>query len=60
MEDRPPAEAELVSRARRGDAAAFGTLVFAVTIGPVVQVSMARLSLPHRAPLIPKVTQTAR
>jgi hypothetical protein len=27
VEDRPPAEAELVSRARRGDAAAFGTLV---------------------------------
>jgi RNA polymerase sigma factor (sigma-70 family) len=27
VEDRPPAEAELVSRARRGDAAAFGALV---------------------------------
>jgi RNA polymerase sigma-70 factor, ECF subfamily len=27
VEDRPPAEAELVSRARRGDGAAFGTLV---------------------------------
>lgn len=27
MEDRPPAEAELVSRARRGDDAAFGALV---------------------------------
>jgi RNA polymerase sigma-70 factor (ECF subfamily) len=27
VEDRPPAEAELVSRARRGDAAAFGMLV---------------------------------
>jgi RNA polymerase sigma factor (sigma-70 family) len=27
VEDRPPAEAELVSRARRGDAAAFGKLV---------------------------------
>lgn len=27
MEDRPPAESELVSRARRGDHAAFGTLV---------------------------------
>ena len=29
MEDRPPSEAELVSRARRGDATAFGLLVTA-------------------------------
>ena len=31
VEDRPPAEAELVSRARRGDGAAFGALVDAYT-----------------------------